>query len=167
MGRIPREFYLSGLYHVYNRGNNRINVFPDSEDKEIFLNLINFYRERFGFKVYAVCLMDNHYHMIVETNRMHNISRVIHALKLAYSIRYRRKYKYVGHLWQSRFKSRVIEREKYFFECIEYIHDNPVKAKIAEFSSDYHYSSAGVYKGKDVLVGGCLSVDSFAGTLYS
>ncbi len=69
MGRIPREFYLSGLYHVYNRGNNRINVFPDSEDKEIFLNLINFYRERFGFKVYAVCLMDNHYHMIVETNR--------------------------------------------------------------------------------------------------
>ena len=143
-----------------------MNVFPDSEDKEIFLELIDNYRERFGFKIYAICLMDNHYHMLLQVSHKHNISRVMQSLTLAYSSQYRRKYKYSGHLWQSRFKSRVIERQKYLNECIEYIHVNPVKAEIVKTSVDYPYSSAGVFEGQSEFVGDSLRMDSVE-TLYS
>ncbi|HLF17561.1 MAG TPA: transposase [Candidatus Omnitrophota bacterium] len=167
MGRLRREFYVSAIYHVYNRGNNRSEVFKDDEDKELFLSLLDHYRARFLFKVYAICLMDNHYHMILETVQKHSISRIIHALALAYSIRYRKKYNYAGHLWQSRFKSRVIEREKYFFECLEYVHENPVKAKIVQRADEYRYSSARVYRGNEESVAGLLFLDSYYEAFYS
>ncbi len=167
MGRLTRELYLSAVYHVYNRGNNRTKVFGDEEDKELFLRLLNRYRERFMFKIFAICLMENHYHMILETNKKHNISRVMHGVALAYSTKYRKKYRYVGHLWQSRFKSRVIEREEYFFECVEYIHQNPVKAKLVESPEDYRYSSASVFAGQSQLVSEQLMIDGFGGTVYS
>lgn len=167
MGRLRREFYVSAVYHVYNRGNNRLEVFKDEEDKEIFLGLLAHYRGRFGFQIYAICLMDNHYHMIIETIQKHSVSRIMHALLLAYSIRYRTKHQYVGHLWQSRFKSRVIEREQYFMECLEYIHQNPVKAKVVDRACDYKYSSAAVHDGSEPMVAGCLTLDSFHETLYT
>ena len=167
MGRLRRELYINAIYHVYNRGNNRMDVFPECEDKEKFLELIVCYRKRFEFKIFAICLMNNHYHMILQANRRHNISRIIQALKLAYSSYYRRKYKYAGHLWQSRFQSKVIERETYLFECIDYIHVNPVKAKIVRTACDYLYSSAGIFEGRNECVGGGFRIDALEGALYS
>ena len=167
MGRMRRELYLSAIYHVYNRGNNRMNVFPDRTDKEKFLELIVRYRERFGFMVYAICLMDNHYHMLIKASHKHPISRIMQVLMLSYSNHYRRKYKYEGHVWQSRYKSRVIEREKYLFECIDYIHENPVKSEIVKAAGDYPYSSARVFEGRSPEVGECLTIDSLKEALYS
>jgi putative transposase len=164
--KMRRELYISAIYHIYNRGNNRLNVFPEDEDKKLFLDLIFRLRERLEFKVYAICLMDNHYHMIVQANRKHNISRIMHVLAICYSNYYRRKYKYIGHLWQSRFKSRVIEREKYLFECIDYIHLNPVKAGIVREDSDYKYSSAAIFKGENDSIE-TFTLDSLDAALHS
>ncbi len=145
MSRLRRLYYRTSVYHIYNRGNNRIKVFKDNEDKIAFLETLSKYQKRFKFVVYGFVLMDNHYHMMVETCQTHSISKVMHALTLSYGRRYQLKYKYVGHLWQSRFKSRIIETEIYGLECLRYIHENPVKAGLVDRCESYLWSSARKY----------------------
>ena len=147
MSRLKRVYYQNAVYHVYNRGNNHEQVFEKDEIKKLFLDLLGQYRERFGFKVYAYVLMQNHYHLIIETNSVNHISKVMHAFLLSFGGQYRYFNKYRGHLWQSRFKSRLIEDEKYFLEVVEYVHQNPVKAGVVDAAEDYSYCSARQYSG--------------------
>ena len=91
--------------------------------------------------------MDNHVHMIIKTNKKHNISKVMQAILLSFSAKYRRKCAYVGHVWQGPFHSNPIENEGYILECLEYLHNNPVRAKIIDQAREYQFSSAQFYEG--------------------
>ena len=146
MGRIKRQYYSQAVYHVYNRGNNGLKVFVADDDKRNFLEAMARYKEKFDFKIYAIALMDNHYHMVVETNPVHDISQIMQATQLAYGSQYRKRYKFIGQLWQSRFQSKVITGGEYIFECLEYVHNNPVKAGLAQSAQNYPWSSAKVYE---------------------
>lgn len=145
MARQKRLLFTKAVYHVCIRGNNRQYVFREKEDKISFLESLSKFKERFGFKLYGLVLMDNHPHMIIETSDSMSISKIMQAIALSYSFKFRRKYGYTGYVWQGRFKSNVITGEGYILSCLEYIHNNPVRAGITLRPDQYFWSSYHFY----------------------
>jgi putative transposase len=157
MGRVKRIHYGSACYHVCARGNNRRYILEKVEAKEYFLAVVERYQKRMEFKIYAFVVMDNHFHLLLEVDERFGISKVMQGILLAYSIWYRRHEKYVGHVWQGRFTSRLVESEVQLAENIRYIHANPVRAGMVKEEIDYKWSSAqcwGDYKRVDNKVYG-------------
>ena len=144
MSRIPRNAFAlqPGCFHVINRGNNGMDVFRDEIDYQHYLNLLRHYKRRYPAKVYAYCLMTNHIHLLMETMESRVLPKVMHGLNLAYSLYYKDRYGWNGHLWQDRYKSYLIEKEKYLVTCIEYIESNPVKAGLVSNGEAYLWCSA-------------------------
>jgi len=114
MSRFRRLYYGNAVYHVIFRGNNRQNILKLKSDKQDLLNSIRKYQERKQVKIYGFVLMDNHVHMVIEVGEDHNISKVMQSLLLSFSAKYRRKYGYVGHVWQGRFQSKPIMGKSMF-----------------------------------------------------
>jgi len=106
------------------------------------MDIVVKYKKRYKFKLYGYCFMPNHVHIIgrVEGNGR-NLSKFMHALNMTYTGYFNNKYQKVGHLWQGRFKSRVIVRDKYMIDCINYIELNPVRAGLVESPHEYIWSS--------------------------
>ena len=159
MARAGRIYYNNAVYHITIRGNNKQAVLKDEEDKKDFLKSLSRYRERFKFKLFGFVLMDNHAHLIIQTNGSINISRVMQALTLSYSQKFRHKYNYVGYVWQGRFRSNVIESENYILECLNYIHYNPLRAKIVEEIEDYTWSSYHFYNRNENPIAKVIEID--------
>jgi len=136
--------YPNTFYHVLSRGNERRNIFRDAQDYENFTDTIRRMVERFGLEVHAYVLMSNHYHLLIRT-RDANLSRALQWLGLTYSIRFNRRHMRSGHLFQGRFKSFVIENERYFTAMCLYIHGNPIRAGIVQNFLDYPWSSYSTY----------------------
>jgi len=147
MTTLRRLYYEYSTYHIISRGNNRQNILQNHEDKLSFLESLSNYKLRYSFKLFAFVLMDNHFHLIIETNPAHNISRVMQGILLSYSNKFRRKYCYVGHVWQGRFFSKVIQSEPQVIQNIEYIHNNPVRASMVRSCVEFSWSSACYYGG--------------------
>lgn len=147
MARCKRLYYSETVYHVIVRGNNRQPILQQKSAKKVWLAIMERYRLRLGFTIYAFVVMDNHVHCIVKIGGTHNISRVMQSVLLAFSCWFRRTHDYVGHVWQGRFKSFCIGDERYLRECIEYIHQNPVRARMVDHSEGYFWSSARQYAG--------------------
>ena len=144
---MRRVYYESAVYHVMSRGNNRQAILKTSGDKVILLEIIAKYKKRYGCKIYGFVLMDNHFHLVLETNYRHNISRIMQAVLLSYSAKYRMKHNYIGYVWQGRFKSEVIDSDVYLKKCLEYIHNNPVRAQMVKRAQEYPWSSYFKYYG--------------------
>jgi len=159
MGRAVRVYYNHAVYHVTTRGNNRQMILKAEEDKIAFLRILSKFKERFGFKLYAFVLMDNHVHLLVETGSRVNISKIMQAITLSYSQKFRHKYHYSGYVWQGRFKSNLIESQGYILECANYIHNNPVRAKMVDRPSDYIWSSYHFYNGDNGLLSDYILID--------
>lgn len=138
------------LYHLFNRGNFRLEIFHDREDYQYFITLLSKYSKEHNFFLYHWVLMPNHYHLLLEIEEPEKLSSVMSGLARAYVYYYHKKYQSSGHLWQGRFKSQAVEKDLYLLSCGRYIERNPVQAKMTEFAQDYPYSSAGYYvSGKD------------------
>ena len=140
MPRNPRV-EMAGYHHVINRGVEQRNVFLDEEDFDTFLQLLCQTCPEYGVKVHSYALMSNHYHLLIETSR-ENLSLFMRRLNATYAIYFNKKYKRSGHLWQGRFKSWFVTDESYLYTLIRYIEYNPLKAKLAEKTGEYLYSSA-------------------------
>ncbi len=149
MGRVKRIYYQNATYHISIRGNNRQRVLKESEDKKELLRILSKYKARFKFKLFGFVFMDNHAHLIISTNNLINISKVMQAIALSYSQKFRHKYGYSGYVWQGRFKSNVIESDEYILACLDYIHNNPVRAEMVNHSKDYLWSSYHFYHSKE------------------
>lgn len=163
MARVARLYYENAVYHVCIRGNNKQFILKKDSDKMNFLESLEKFRSRFCFKLYCLVVMDNHVHAIIKTNSSVNISKIMHALTLSYSVKFRKKYGYSGYVWQGRFKSNVIEGDRYILECIDYIHNNPVRAKIVERIEDYPWSSYHIYNGLESKIADYIQIDRFEG----
>ncbi len=161
MARQKRLYFSRAVYHVCIRGNNRQYVLRGKEDKIAFLDSLSKFRKRFGFKIYALVLMDNHIHLILEIPDKITISKVMQAVALSYSFKFRRKYGYTGYVWQGRFKSNVISGDNYIISCIEYIHNNPVRAKITTDPKEYLWSSHRFYHGHVDPLKDYIALDKF------
>ena len=145
MPRTARIAFPSLVYHIISRGNNREWVFNEEEDFEKYLGICRRYKEKFGFKLYHWVLMSNHIHLIVETTEESSLSKIMQGMNLAYTIWFNRKNGKVGHLWQDRFKSAVVEKDSYLLECGRYIERNPLRAGMVKDPKEYPWSSYLVY----------------------
>ena len=147
MPRKPRGMQLADrvAYHVMSRGHNREAVFGETGDFRHFLRLLGRYRERFGFRLYHYCQMTNHVHLLVQLENPRRLSSLMAGLLLAYTRYYNRRYGFVGHLWQGRFKSPTVQRERYWLTCGRYLERNPLAAGLVKAPWDYAWSSCRAY----------------------
>jgi REP element-mobilizing transposase RayT len=160
MARPLRLEYPGAVYHVIARGNERRAVFREDRDWELYLERLAHYQKRFGFRVYAYCLMTNHIHLAVETAKV-PLSRIMLGLQGSYTQAFNRRHGRVGHLFQGRYKSLVVQKDRYLLALVRYIHENPVVAGIVREPADYRWSSDRWYRKR----GGpaWLDVDSVLG----
>jgi REP element-mobilizing transposase RayT len=138
---MPREARLlieNGCYHIITRGIRKTETFFDNSDYKKYLDLLKKCKERFSCKLYGWSLMPNHPHLIISTN---SLSKAMHSLNLSYAQYFNYKYSKNGYVWQNRFKSYVVQEDKYLLNLISYVEYNPVRAKIVSNPEDYRWSS--------------------------
>lgn len=146
MPRKPRIEYKGALYHIIARGNQGQDIFKDKRDRKEYLNRISIYKERYAFHLYAYVLMDNHIHLLLETEDI-PLSKVMQALQFTYTQYFNRKYHLRGHLFQERYKAILCDKDTYLLELVRYIHLNPVRAGVVDNPSSYPWSSHPIYLG--------------------
>jgi putative transposase len=143
MARPLRIEYDGALYHITSRGNERKAIFRGDEDRLGFLDTLQKVNERFNWICHAYCLMNNHYHLIVETPDG-NLSMGMRQLNGIYTQDFNRRHHRVGHVFQGRYKAILIEKESYLVEVSRYVVLNPVRAKAVQKPEDWNWSS---YRG--------------------
>ena len=145
MPRKPRELVDSGIYHVFNRGNDRRQLFSEAEDYLCFLNHLKEGNSRFSTELYHYCLMPNHFHLLLKIQKGDDLPTMMHRVQLAYARYFKKTRAFIGHIFQERFRGPRIDKESYYLQCGRYIERNPVNAGLVQDASDYPYSSAKFY----------------------
>jgi REP element-mobilizing transposase RayT len=154
MARQLRVEFENAFYHVTSRGNQRDKIFYDAADRERFLEILSRTKERYGFLLHAYALMDNHYHLLMETPKA-NLSQIMQNINTSYTVYVNRKYQRSGHLLQGRFKGIIVDKDRYLIALSRYIHLNPVRAKLVKRPADYPWTSYKAFldqKAEDSLV---------------
>ena len=144
MPRHAREKSESGIYHIILRGINRQSIFHDDEDYQRFLETMDRVKKPGKFELYGYCLMGNHVHLLLREQK-DEIATIMKRIGVSYARWYNWKYDRVGHAFQDRYKSEVVKDEGYLLSLLRYIHNNPVKARIAADPKDYKWSSCKSY----------------------
>ncbi len=153
MPRKNRIWYPGAIYHVMSRGNRRSEIFLKDNDYELFLMYLKMIRDKLGFKIHSICLMTNHFHILIETETV-ELSKIMQKLLSMYAEEFNYLHGFTGHLFEGRYTAKLIEDERYFLEVSRYIHLNPVKANMVREPLDYDYSSYGMFvEGKVGLQG--------------
>ncbi|HNR04262.1 MAG TPA: hypothetical protein PKU88_11225 [Bacillota bacterium] len=145
MGRPWREEYKGGIYHVIARGNNKEYIFRESIDKGYFLKQLKDYSVGMEYRIYGYVLMDNHYHIIIQTYNK-KLQEIMHQINNKYSKYFNYKYERVGHVFQGRYKAVLVQDERYMLSLLRYIHQNPIKAHICDSVEKYKWSSDVFYR---------------------
>ncbi len=140
MTRPLRIAYPGALYHVTSRGNVQQRMYEDDEDRHAFLAVLDAVVRRYNWLCHAYCLMDNHYHLVIETPDG-NLPRGMRQLNGVYTQRFNRHHGRVGHVLQGRYKAIVIDRDSYLLEVCRYVVLNPVRAGLAHTPADSPWSS--------------------------
>ncbi len=140
MPRKPRIEY-PGFHHIINRGVARQDIFLKEADFEKFLEVLDESAQKYSFKVHSLCLMPNHYHLLIETKN-ENLSLLARHINSKYAQYFNREYKRVGPLWQGRFKSWYVHDEFYLDALVRYIEYNPIKAGICQNIGEYKWSTS-------------------------
>jgi putative transposase len=153
MARPLRIEYEGAFYHVTARGNERRRIYYSQSDYEKFKDYLKAAQEKYGYVLHCYVLMDNHYHLILETPKA-NLSRVMHYINGSYTNYINIKRKRSGHLFQGRYKAILIDRDRYLLELSRYVHLNPIRAAVVAKPEDYVHSSyrSFVTRGKEDIV---------------
>lgn len=136
-----RLIIKNACYHIYIRGNQKQIVFKERRDFEFYLSQLKRYKRKYSFLLYGYCLMPNHIHLIGEPTAPEKLSKFMQCLQRSYTAYHNKKYNKVGHLWQDRFKTKVITKDDYLIYCIAYVEQNPVRASLVKNICDYEFSS--------------------------
>ena len=154
MARPLRIEYAGAVYHITSRGNARKPIFRDDKDRDSFFEILTSVTKRYNWLCHAYCLMDNHYHLIIETPDA-NLSRGMRQLNGVYTQTYNRRHKKTGHIFQGRYKAILVDKDSYLLELCRYVVLNPLKAGIVERPDDWKWSSyistAGIKKAPRYL----------------
>ena|SRR3989344_5021811 len=163
-----KVYVEDGIYHVYNRGINKMNIFEDTQDHKVFLSFLKRYllktdnevRPRWREELYknidllAFCLMSNHLHLLLKQNSLTAITTFMRCISNAYTKYFNNKYERIGPLFQGKFKAVLVNKDEYLLYLSRYIHLNPIGHKKSITRSDlarleqYSYSSYSDYLGK-------------------
>lgn len=140
---MPRPLRLQfdgALYHVTSRGNGKHDIFLSDRDRRFFLKILQEIVSDFNWVIYSYCLMDNHYHLLVET-REANLSLGMRDLNSLYSMHFNDMHRKIGHVMQGRFHSPLVTEEKHLMILSAYIVRNPVEAGIVKYPAEWSWSS--------------------------
>jgi REP element-mobilizing transposase RayT len=140
MARRPRILIPGAVYHVSDRGNRKGHIFDDDGDRESFMRLVIDIQHRYALRIYALCLMGNHYHAVVETPRG-NLSDAMRQLNGEFTQQTNRRHRRTGHLYEGRFSSLVVERESYLRRVVRYVLLNPVEAGLVTSPAAWPWST--------------------------
>jgi REP element-mobilizing transposase RayT len=146
MARRPRIEYEGAFYHVITRGNQRQRIFKSEKDYGKYLEILADYKDRYKYSLYAYVLMNNHVHLLIETQKA-PLSKILQGINQRYTLYFNTKYRTVGHLFQGRYKAILCNKDEYLLSLIKYIHLNPVRAGIVKRLEEYRWSSHRVYSG--------------------
>lgn len=147
MARLPRLTLAGVPHHIIQRGNNRQSVFASKEDFEYFLTLLFDYSRQFQVAVHAYVLMDNHFHLLLTPQTADGLPKMMQALGRRYVRYFNDRHKRSGTLWEGRYRSTIIESERYLLTCMAYLDLNPVRAGMVVQAKDYFWSSHAHYIG--------------------
>ena len=143
MPRQARTISPNGYYHVMMRGNGRQLIFNDGADRRAFLSMLADTLNKYPVKLIAWCLMDNHFHLLVEcpldSNGTDSLGAFMHQLATRYAVHFNTRTGHVGSVFQGRFTSKPIESDAYLLRAMRYIHNNPREMGIAP--DQYRWSS--------------------------
>lgn len=140
MARPLRLEYAGALYHLTARGNARADIFVDDNDRRRFLELLGQEITQQGWRCYAYCLMNNHYHLLIETPAP-NLVAGMRRFNGVYTQNFNHRHKRVGHVFQGRYKSIVVDKDSYCLELCRYIVLNPVRARMVKQVQHWAWSS--------------------------
>ncbi len=140
MARPLRLSFPGAVYHVTSRGNARHDIVADDRDRSQWLSLLAHVVDRYGWLCHAYCLMDNHYHLVIETPKP-NLSIGMRQLNGRYTQAYNRRHEQVGHVFQGRFTAILVEKDAHLRELCRYVVLNPVRAKIVSHPRLWVWSS--------------------------
>ncbi len=150
MARLPRLVVPSQPHHVIQRGNDRQLVFRDADDYRMFLGWLRDAAKAFAVSIHAYVLMPNHVHLLATPSDHEGLAQMMQWIGRYYVPYFNHKYERYGTLWQGRFKTSVVDSERYFMLCSRYIELNPVRARLAEGPLDYPWSSYPHHAGVSV-----------------
>ena len=140
MSRPLRLEFADALYHVTSRGNRGEDIYLDDADRQAWLNVLAQVFKRFNWSVQAYCMMDNHYHLLVQTPDA-NLSVGMRQLNGVYTQLANRTHGRVGHVFQGRFKAILVDEDNYLLELARYVVLNPVRAGVVQQATDWPWSS--------------------------
>jgi REP element-mobilizing transposase RayT len=152
VARQLRIEYEGAFYHVTSRGNRREKIYFHEKDKERFLEILSRTKGRYSYLLHAYALMDNHYHLLIETPKA-NLSQIMQNVNTSYTVYVNTKYKRNGHLFQGRFKGIIVDKDEYLATLSRYIHLNPVRAGIVQRPEEARWTGYGAYAGKSGIEG--------------
>lgn len=148
MARLPRLTVPGYPHHVIQRGNNRQPIFASDGDRQRLLALLAEYAAQFGVAVHAYVLMDNHFHLLATPSTTEGLPKMMQAVGRRYVRHFNDRQGRSGTLWEGRYRSTLIETDRYLLVCMAYIDLNPVRAGMVQQARDFPWSSHGHYIGQ-------------------
>lgn len=162
MPRKARVLCDNAVYHVFNRGHNRYDLFKSERDFIVFKDIIRKCKGNFMFELYNYVFMSNHFHFLMKIIAAEDLPKIMKEICQRYASYYQKTYGHVGYLFQNRYKSIHIEVDSYLLECARYIERNSLRAKVVKNLCDYKWSSYGFYAdgaGDDIITVNLLYLD--------
>jgi putative transposase len=162
MARLPRFVAADAIYHLTCRGVRKLPIFHTDRDRALFLALLRRALAKYGWLCQAYCLMDNHWHVVVQTEQP-TLSVGMHWLNTAYARTFNRRHGFEGHLFDRRFAATVIESSAQLMLTTRYVELNPVRAGLVSDPGEWQWSSYRFHAGRanSSLLGGSWLLDLF------
>lgn len=149
MTRPLRLEFAGALYHITSRGDRQEVIYETDEDRQCYLSILSDVCEHYRWICHVYCLMDNHYHLLVETPDA-NLSKGMRQLNGRYTQRFNRAHQRVGHVFQGRYKAILVDKDSYLLELARYIVLNPVRARMVRSAREWPWSSYRATVGQQV-----------------
>ena len=142
---IARKEYNASFFHIMVQGVNKEYIFDNRIYLSVYENIIKRKLRKYNINIIAYCIMSNHAHILINIDKIKEMSKYMHDVNTEYANYYNKSESRVGHVFRARFRSEPINNIRYLAKCINYIHMNPVKAKIVDTCEKYKYSSYKYY----------------------
>jgi putative transposase len=148
MARLPRLTVTGYPHHVILRGNDRQDIFRNTGDYQRMLDLFEQHSREQGVDIHAYVLMTNHLHLLLTPQQEQGLPKMMQAVGRSYVQIFNKVHGRTGTLWEGRYRSTLIQTERYLLACMAYIDLNPVRAHMVAQPEDYVWSSFGHYAGR-------------------
>lgn len=152
MPRISRNSLTSTYYHAIVQGINKEYIFKEDKDKETYREIIKNKLNNERITILGYCIMSNHAHFIINSEIVEDMSKYMHKINAIYAMYYNKKNRRVGYVFRNRYYTQEIKSRIQLYNCLKYVHNNPVKAKMVKKISEYKYSSYNEFLKKKNII---------------